>query len=419
MVHIDALSADRSFAWGPRWATTAAVAVLGLVVRLLYLSTKASEPLTSDAGQYHEIATNLAEGRGFSHTFPQFDLHATAFRPPVFPGLLALVYRVLGSHQGVARGVAVVLGVVLVVLVHRTVLRHVGARTALVAAVAVACYPPLVANDIVPLTETLSLCILVLLVDRICRASWVWAGCLCGLLILTRPSAQGLLVVVGIALWVVVGPKRAGAAVGIAVLVVVPWVVRNAVQVGTWDIVTSNGFNIAALYSPEAEELGAFVDPVYNPGFDDMRLLQFDEAAWSDELQRRGLENIARNPSQVLAVVGRNSLAFFELDPSMNVNAERIDGRNMTIRGWTLPLFYLVTVAGLVGFWLARRNRFVVVLAATALYFTVTSLFFVAPPRLRAPLDLACCVGAAVVVDRGWARWRGDAAQTDPVSPGG
>lgn len=83
-------------------------------------------------------------------------------------------------------------------------------------------------------------------------------------------------------------------------------------------------------------------------------------------------------------MVGRNGLAFFELKPSFNENAERFDGRNMTIRTWTLPLFYVVTAAGLVGFWLGRRNRFVLVMAATALYFTVTSLFFVAPPRLHA-----------------------------------
>ncbi len=400
--------------WGAQWRETLAVGALAVVVRLVYLWTVRAAPLQSDSGQYHEIATNLAEGRGFVHQFPQFNLHQTAFRPPVFPALLGLIYRITGSSPGVARGLAVVLGVLLVVVCHRVVLRHVDRRTALAAAVLVACYPPLVANDVVPLTESLSLLVIVLLADRICRASWMWAGVLCGLLILTRPSAQGLVVVVGIALWIVVGPKRAAAALAIAVLVVTPWVVRNAVQVGTWNIVTSNGFNIAALYSPEAEELGAFVDPVFNPGFDDLRLLQFDEAAWNDELTRRGLENIRRNPSQVLAVVGRNGLAFFELKPSFNENAERFDGRNMTIRTWTLPLFYVVTAAGLVGFWLGRRNRFVLVMAATALYFTVTSLFFVAPPRLRAPLDLACCIGAAVVIDRVAARgWPG--VRQEPV----
>lgn len=391
-------------AWRPGgWTDTAVALAVALSARLAYLATVSSQPLLSDSGQYHEIATNLADGRGFVHTFPQFELHATAFRPPVFPALLALVYRVTGSSQGVARGLAVALGCVLVVVLHRVLRHHVGRRTALVGALAVALYPPLVANDVVPLTETLSLIVIVLLADRIARDAWVWAGVLCGLLILTRPSAQGLVVVVGISLWIFVGPKRAAAAIGIAALVVVPWVVRNAVEVGAPTVVTSNGFNFAALYSAEAEAAGRFVDPVYYPGFDDMRLLQFDEAAWNDELQRRALANIRRNPWQVLDVVGANATAFFELDPDKNTNPEKIDGRNMDVRDASLPLFYVVTVVGSVGLWLGRRNRFVAVLALTALYFTATSLFFVAPPRLRAPLDLACCVGLAIVVDRVWA----------------
>ena len=195
--------------WGAQWRETLAVGALAVVVRLVYLWTVRAAPLQSDSGQYHEIATNLAEGRGFVHQFPQFNLHQTAFRPPVFPALLGLIYRITGSSPGVARGLAVVLGVLLVVVCHRVVLRHVDRRTALAAAVLVACYPPLVANDVVPLTESLSLLVIVLLADRICRASWMWAGVLCGLLILTRPSAQGLVVVVGIALWIVVEIGRA------------------------------------------------------------------------------------------------------------------------------------------------------------------------------------------------------------------
>ena len=395
----------RRGASGQRWADTAVAAAVALLARLAYLATTASQPLMSDSGQYHEIATNLAEGRGFSHTFPQFELHATAFRPPVFPGLLGLLYRVTGPSQGVARGLAVVLGVVLVVLLHRVLRHHTDRRTALVGALVVALYPPLVANDTVPLTETLSLIVIVALVDRICRESWIWSGVLCGLLILTRPSAQGLVVVVAISLWIFVGPKRAAAAVGIAALVVVPWVVRNAVEVGAPTIVTSNGFNFAALYSEEAERAGHFVDPVYNPAFDDMRLLQFDEAAWSEELQRRALANIRDNPSQVLSVVGANARAFFELDPDKNTNPERIDGRNLDVRDATLPLFYVVTVVGAIGLWIGRRTRFVAVLGITAVYFALTSLVFVAPPRLRAPLDLACCVGLAVVVTKVWGWW--------------
>jgi hypothetical protein len=41
-------------------------------------------------------------------------------------------------------------------------------------------------------------------------------------------------------------------------------------------------------------------------------------------------------------------------------------------------------------------------LTVAALYFLVSSLFFVAPPRLRAPVDFACCIGAGLLVAACW-----------------
>ena len=37
-------------------------------------------------------------------------------------------------------------------------------------------------------------------------------------------------------------------------------------------------------------------------------------------------------------------------------------------------------------------------------YFVLTSLFLVAPPRLRAPFDLLCCIGVGIAVDAGLRR---------------
>ena len=191
---------------------------------------------------------------------------------------------------------------------HRVVLRHVDRRTALAAAVLVACYPPLVANDIVPLTESLSLLVIVLLADRICRANWVWAGVLCGLLILTRPSAQGLVVVVGIALWVVVGPKRAAAALGIAVLVVVPWVVRNAVQVGTLEHRhVQRVQHRRPLLARRPRSSGRSSTPCTTPASTTCGCCSSTRPRGTTSYGGGGLANIQRNPGQVWAVVGRNS----------------------------------------------------------------------------------------------------------------
>lgn len=381
------------------WHVTVALGLAALAARLLYWWSTRAQVLGSDAATYHELGEHLAEGRGFVHWFPQFDLHPTAFRPPVFPGLLGLVYRVTGASPGVARAVAVAVGVAMVVVLHRTLRRHVPTRAATIGAALVALCPWMVANDTVPLTEGLSLLLLVLLIDAAVADRPVVAGGLCGALVLTRPSAQGLVVVLVLWLWARVGWRRASVAALCTVAVVLPWMVRNLVQVDTFTVVTSNGFNLAAMYSPEADRRDTFVDPVVDAAFDDIRLLQFDEAAWEAELRAIALAHLRERPQQVIEVVHRNLQATFELDPGLNEGAERADLRNMEVRDASLWAFYLVTVVGPVGLWRGRRNPFVGLLGLSALLFTATSLVMVAPPRLRAPLDLACCVGVALVVD--------------------
>jgi hypothetical protein len=204
--------------------------------------------------------------------------------------------------------------------------------------------------------------------------------------------------VLAVWLWATIGWRRALGAVLVVAVVVTPWLLRNQIRLGDPTLVTSNGFNLAAIYSPEAEAHGAFVDPVFHPGFDDLRLAQFDEIAWDRELRDRALDNLRANPWQVSRVVARNLLATAELDPSRNEPAERADVRNLTVRTLALPAFYLVSVLGIVGVVQHRRNPFVGFLGLSAAYFLVTSLLLVAPPRLRAPFDLVCCLGAALVL---------------------
>ena len=98
-------------------------------------------------------------------------------------------------------------------------------------------------------------------------------------------------------------------------------------------------------------------------------------------------------------MVWRNAQRYFELDPALNTNAERLDGRDLAVRRWTLPLFYVVTVVGLAGLVAHRREPLVVLILATMAYFAVSSLLLISVPRLRAPFDLLCAVGVGLAVD--------------------
>jgi 4-amino-4-deoxy-L-arabinose transferase-like glycosyltransferase len=392
-----------------RRARVVALVAVALVVRLAWwlVVTPDYVPI-SDANHFFGLAGFLADGDGFSLVFPQAELHATAFRPPVYPGLLAGVFAVVGTSIVAGRVVNLLIGLVLVVLVERLGTRLGGSTAGLVAGLLVAVSPQLVANDLSLLSEPIGLVLLVGLVLALLDDRWLVAGLLCGLVLLTRPSAQPfLLLVLAWVLWQL-GWRRT-AQVGLVTLAVLaPWVVRNIVQVDTPQLVTSNGFTVAAVYGPEAQDRGGFVDPVYDPAYDDsrFRLLEFEEGEWDRELLAHGLDGLREHPTSVARVVKDNALRWFELRPSANETAERFDGRNLRLRPWTLPFFWLTTVLGVVG--LARRWRDpgVVLVAGIGLFFTALSLLLVASPRLRAPFDLVCYLGVGLLVAE-WAARRG------------
>lgn len=398
------------------------IAVGSLVLRVLYglfiLSDGSYEPL-SDALHYHGIAEALADGRGFSHVFPFSTEHATAWRPPLYPMLLAGVYVVTGPIVFVGQLLGCLVGTAVVVLGTFLASQLPGRFTGAIAGVLLAVYPPLLASDVTILTESLSLFLLVCTVLLVERHRMLGAGVCTGLLMLTRPSAQALAAVFGA--WVLchLGWRKAIAFVSIALLIVTPWVLRNWFVFGRPLLVTSNGFNIAAIYSPEAMQNG-WVDGVFDPRLAAVREGAVNEAALDESLRGHGVESLLAHPTYPLTVIARNVPRLFEIDLKHNDSAETLDGRSLRLRRASLPLFYLVTAVGLLGMrrlWQYRSGQLLVV---ATIYFTATSLAFITVPRLRAPLDLACVLGTAAVagelVDRRRLPWQTvtpQAADTD------
>ncbi|HEX3668504.1 MAG TPA: hypothetical protein VHY55_05045, partial [Acidimicrobiia bacterium] len=221
-------------------------------VRLLYLIAFAGDyKPRSDANHYQAIASAFANGDGISAPFPFTYLHPTAVRPPLYPALLGAFYWVAGVHVGVGQLVNVALGSAVVVLAAMLGAHIAGYRAGVAAGIAVGVYPPLLANDVVLLSEPLSLALLLAMILLLVRGRPAWAGAACGLLVLTRPSAQ--LFVVAVAAWLVwrSGWRAAARFGAVTIVVVAPWLVRNWVLVGAPTIVTSNGFNLVSTYSDE------------------------------------------------------------------------------------------------------------------------------------------------------------------------
>lgn len=374
--------------------------LVALAARLLYWAFVTPDWVPrSDAHQYLEIAGNIAGGEGYASRFPQFEVHASAFRPPLYPALLAPLEWAFGAALWPERLLNALLGAAVAVLAGILAARVGGRRAGVVTALAAGVYPPLLANDVVTLSEPLGLILVLLALLGTLDDRPVPAGIAVGLLFLTRPNAYLLVVVLAVWLALRVHWRRALLLGGTALLVLTPWVVRNVVQVGTWRPTTSDGLTLAGVYSPQAQARGQFVDPVSDDAFDDpeLRLAQFDESAWSDRLTKLAVEGVGDDPGYVFHMLERNTASLLELRPSYNEPAERLDGRNLPFRDRTLPVFYVVTVLGIAGLVRYRRVPPVWLVTASVAQFVLLSLVLVSSPRLRAPFDLLCCIGVGLL----------------------
>ncbi len=394
--------------------TLAALAGIALVARVVYtVAFMRGYTPDSDADSYYQIGRAVAKGRGYVFTLPFGFEHATAIRPPLFPTVLAGAFKIFGAHVGVAQGVNIVAGSVAAVLGSLIAARIARPRAGLCAGLVIALYPPLIANDVTVLAESLAVVLLFATVLLLLEGRTVLAGVSLGLLMLDRASAQWFVLV--IAAWVVwrLGWLHAARLVAVAVVVVAPWVVRNDVHVGGPVLVATNGFNLNATYSNEARASGGFVDAYFDPRFAAIRAAATDEVDLDARLRRKALHDLRQHPTEVVHVVGKNLEHWFELRPSVNRYPEMQDGRNLTVRDWTLPFFYLVTAAGIVGLIRARRASGAQLLLLAAGYFTLVCLFSISVPRLRSVFDACMAVGAGVTL--AWAMDR--ATDVDRQSP--
>lgn len=131
----------------------AAVLVAGLAVRLLLVAWLHGEGLNvADERDYDALAVNLVDYGEYG--FGQGQL--SSLRPPVFPALVAGLYKVGGEHNfTLVRMVNALLGVLIAYVVYWMARRLYDEKTGLLAAAICAFYPSLVAVNGLVLTETL------------------------------------------------------------------------------------------------------------------------------------------------------------------------------------------------------------------------------------------------------------------------
>ena len=130
----------------------AAILLAALAVRIVVFGMTADVGTRiADEQHYHLLASNLADGRGFTGAYGP-----TSLRPPLYPGLVAGVWQLTDSRSlQVVRAVQAALGLATAGLAYLLGRRLYDHRAGLVAAGITALYPALLLANVLLLTETL------------------------------------------------------------------------------------------------------------------------------------------------------------------------------------------------------------------------------------------------------------------------
>lgn len=293
--------------------------MLGLIVRLAVFSqTSELDVRIVDEQHYTAIADNIAGGYGFG--WGPNDL--TSIRPPLFPGLVSVVWRVFGVHNFQAvRLLNVVLATMTSLVVFALGRRTFNGRVGWLAAVATWLYPSLVFFNFTVLTETLfTLLLMVFLLSAVALVQTprpgnaIMCGVALGLAALTR-SVLWPVPLIFCPLLIVLLRIRWRQRLGLSALVlagyalvITPWAVRNTrLQEVVTIVDTMGGINLRMgnyEYTPDDRMWDAVAQTgqrswVYgfsseNPG---LRGTEGQKDKWA---QRKALDYMKTHPATTL-----------------------------------------------------------------------------------------------------------------------
>ena len=387
---------------------------------MVYVLVTWDHTLAGDEPEYHSEASFIADGDWFWSTAPYGIPHPSAWKTPIYPLFVGVLYGVGGKNPDAVMLLQVlVLGPLTITLTWLLGRRLFGAWVGTAAAFVAAVHPfvwqfeaRLFAESLaIPLT----LGILLLVLDR--RPSTraiVAAGALSGVLILVKPSALHILAAVVAAILIGWGLRpglaRSALALGVCVLVIAPWTIRNYAE---FDSLIPLSVQDAGIY-------GVFNDDAANDDehpwawrahttrdadlFDPKNPLPDDELR--SELRERAFEYIEDHPSSVPKALFWNGLSrFWDIRaPDSALNEVKFQGRSRFLTWVGLFIWWAILALGLLGLWFARHRRALVV-PLLAMFVLATFVYIGnSGTRYRAPFEpvfaVLACYAAAQVRER-------------------
>ena len=359
------------------------ILAVALIARLAVILASPEYSPAFDSADYVRHAESIGSGDGYPESVFTAAESPSAFRPPVYPYLLGGVHAIFGEVEDAGRVAGALLGVLVVLLIYLVAVRLFDTRIALAAAAAAAVFPGLVLMSGALVTEPAFLvlelaAVLAVLEARARGSNLRWAaaaGVCCGLAALTRSNGMLLVIPVVVGLMVArpllsrAALAPAAVAVAAAVLVVVPWAVRNTVE---FDHLTGpnvqTGFGLAGTYNGTAYERDGYrsvwfpaqFTGQYRPLFERTDL---DEAELDSELRAEALDWARDHPRYIVETTVLSALRMFELieEHPAGVDANRaqlaLDDTEAAVETASFWLLSLFAIAGAVSIRRMPRER--------------------------------------------------------------
>jgi hypothetical protein len=397
-----------------------------------------------DMFQYDMLARSIATGQGFRWyaqddlaliqpylpvdlaSTPGYDPRGmlTAFRAPLYPAFLAVIYELAGLGFGrflAARLAQGALGALLAPLAYFAARAFFPGeeRAARYAAWAVALYPILILFPLALATENLFFVLVLASAFALARTSehrslgdFALAGVLLGLAALTRSI---ILLSAGLAVlwvWFVLRERRGALIVAVSlVLTIAPWLIRNEVLFRRPTIELSMGYNLYMGYHPESNG-----DFQFGISLDLMNTL--DDGARDSEGTARAVRYVADHPGRVPYLMLRKLGFFWGLERrgltyfySNNFFGYVPLPYLLTAAIILLLPFAVISVSAMLGLAVVGWDRRVVLLVLLIAGYLLPHILIMSEDRFHLAIIPLLAVGAARFWSRGWAavreRWRG------------
>jgi 4-amino-4-deoxy-L-arabinose transferase-like glycosyltransferase len=415
--------------WGSAGLVVAIVAV-ALAIRLIAVLATPDYPVVTDSADYDRHATSIATGHGYPESLATPAGGPTAFRPPLYPYLLAGVYSVAGAPAvQAARVVGALIGGRTVVLIGVLGQMLAGRRAGLVAMAIAAVYPPLWISDMALISEPLFVALELGALIAVIRAPhadrglrWIAvAGVLAGLAILTRANGVVLLIpllVAALSSWSAPAPRRAiraTALIAAVAVAVTPWTVRNTIEFDAFvGISTQTGYGLAGTYNEEARVddrfTGAWRVPSGVPAFADLFApgSDRDEAGVDAALRARAVEFAADHPGYVAEAGLWNTARLLGLTGLGWGRAVQQDlGIGPRLADLATFSFWLTGALALAGAFTAAARRLPAAFWAALALLLLSAVLISGSSRYRTPIEPFVIVLAALAVEAGRRRLAG------------